>query len=500
MTTIPHNNEPFLDASGLVTRSWRTYLSSLAKSDAATQLQQQIDALQAALHTAPPNGSSSAPNAQLLATGSINVAGTLSSGFVSLNLEGDARSPGSTSYYGTDATGVKGWHPVPVVSVNGNTGSVLLKVGTLADVDASGIADKKALVWDASANKHVYADIPSGGGGGSTGGMRIENIASAANTLTQSQVGSYLRFTYSGAKTVTVPAGLLVSSGMAIVLSNQSSGPLTLSAGAGMALNGSAGAFVLQQGEAAALVFLSSSEADVITASITGQASYTTAICVAFNGKNQWGDIASLPSSVIGGTPHTILALYNPLGGFGSTGTRQAVFSGGALGTPQLRIGAVSDETTFTYYESHADGSNPYGGVGGAGSATAGRWTAHAGKYDAGRCYAATHTTPWTDSGAASDTPSNTLTPVPPFTIARRYNAGSPDRYFNGYLHSLGVFNRALSNIEITDFFAHKDLTSINGLVSGWRFGTDGQTTVPNLVDGEAPCILSGAPDYVRMS
>lgn len=264
-----------------------------------------------------------------------------------------------------------------------------------------------------------------------------------------------------------------------------------------MTLNGSAGTFVLQQGEAATLVFLSSSEADVITASITGQASYTTAICVAFNGKTQWGDIASLPSSVIADVPRTILALYSPLGGFGSSGTRQAVFSGGTLGTPQLRIGAVSDETAFTYCESYADGSNLYGGVEGAGSATAGRWTAHAGKYDAGRCYAATHTTPWTDSDPTF-TPSTLLTPVPPFTIARRYNAGSPDRYFNGYLHSLGVFNRALSSVEITDFFTHKDLTSINGLVSGWRFGTDGQATVPNLVDGEAPCVLSGAPDYVR--
>lgn len=497
MTTIPHNKEPFLDASGLVARSWRTYLSSLTQSDAATQLQRQIDQLRAAPHTESPNGSNSALNAQLLATGSVDVTGTLSSGFVTLSLEGDTRIPEATSYYGTDAVGVKGWHPVPVVSVNGNTGSVLLKVSTLADVDASGIADKKALVWDASSNKHVYADIPSGGGGGSVGGMRIENIASAAATLTQSQAGSYLRFTYNGAKTVTVPPGLPVSSGALTVLSNQSSGTLTLSAGAGMALNGSAGAFALQQGEAAALVFLSSSEADVITTSITGQASYTTAICVAFNGKNQWGDIASLPSSVIGGTPHTILALYSPLGGFGSTGTRQAVFSGGALGTPQLRIGAVSDETAFTYYESYADGSEPYGGIEGAGSAAAGRWTAHAGKYDAGRCYAATHTTPWTDSDP-SGTPSTSLTPVPPFTIARRYNAGSPDRYFNGYLHSLGVFNRALSSVEITDFFAHKDLASITGLVSGWRFGTDGQTTVPNLVSGEAPCVLSGSPDYVR--
>ncbi|MSS67594.1 hypothetical protein FHG75_00175, partial [Xylella fastidiosa subsp. multiplex] len=81
---------------------------------------------------------------------------------------------------------------------------------------------------------------------------------------------SYLRFTYSGAKTVTVPPGLPISSGVVTVLSNQSSGPLTLSAGASMTLNGSAGAFVLQQGEAATLVFLSSSEADVITASTTG--------------------------------------------------------------------------------------------------------------------------------------------------------------------------------------------------------------------------------------
>lgn len=143
MTTIPHNKEPFLDASGLVARSWRTYLSSLTQSDAATQLQRQIDQLRAAIPTESPNGSNSALNAQLLATGSVDVTGTLSSGFVTLSLEGDTRIPEATSYYGTDAAGVKGWHPVPVVSVNGNTGNVLLKVGTLADVDASAIADKK---------------------------------------------------------------------------------------------------------------------------------------------------------------------------------------------------------------------------------------------------------------------------------------------------------------------------------------------------------------------
>ncbi|WP_375732067.1 hypothetical protein R3J28_08000 [Xylella fastidiosa subsp. multiplex] len=111
MTTIPHNREPFLDASGLVARSWRTYLSSLTQSDAATQLQRQIDQLRAAIPTESPNGSNSALNAQLLATGSVDVTGTLSSGFVTLSLEGDTRIPEATSYYGTDAAGAKGWHP-----------------------------------------------------------------------------------------------------------------------------------------------------------------------------------------------------------------------------------------------------------------------------------------------------------------------------------------------------------------------------------------------------
>ncbi|WP_411393509.1 hypothetical protein [Xylella fastidiosa] len=68
-------------------RSWRTYLSSLTQSDAATQLQRQIDQLRAAIPTESPNGSNSALNAQLLATGSVDVTGTLSSGFVTLSLE-----------------------------------------------------------------------------------------------------------------------------------------------------------------------------------------------------------------------------------------------------------------------------------------------------------------------------------------------------------------------------------------------------------------------------
>ncbi|HHW4682069.1 MAG TPA: LamG-like jellyroll fold domain-containing protein [Xylella sp.] len=386
MSTIPHDKEPFLDASGRISRSWRTYLASLTPTTATTQLQQQIDTLWEAINAA--SGQRNEATAQLNAIGSLNITGTLASGFVVLSLDGDADAPGTACYYGTNEGGVKGWFPVPVSSVNGKTGQVSLTVSALSDVDSTGLSDKKVLAWDAASNRHVYVEMGD-----------------------------------------------------------------------------------------------------------TGAPTHNTEICVSFNGINQWGDIVSLPSSVMADTPRTFLALYAPMG---DTGSRQELFCGGGTDSPQLRIGAQKNESALTYYEASTDGSVMYGGAAGADSATKGIWTAHAGKYDAGRCYVATHSVPWTDTqpDAAASTQ---LIPIAPFTIARRYNAGTPDRYFKGYLHSVGVFNRSLTSVEITDFFTHKDLTSIDNLVSGWRFGTPRQTTVPNLISGQADCILSGTPDYVRV-
>ncbi|MRT44274.1 hypothetical protein FGX00_00075, partial [Xylella fastidiosa subsp. multiplex] len=75
----------------------------------ATDLSAAVTALRAAIPTESPNGSNSALNAQLLATGSVDVTGTLSSGFVTLSLKEGTRVPEGTSYYGTDAAGAKGW-------------------------------------------------------------------------------------------------------------------------------------------------------------------------------------------------------------------------------------------------------------------------------------------------------------------------------------------------------------------------------------------------------
>ncbi|MGY0329373.1 hypothetical protein ACWWAE_04310 [Xylella fastidiosa subsp. multiplex] len=112
MSQIPHANEPFLDAAGCVARSWRTYLASLASSETRQtllQLQQQMSALQAALDSAH----SGPPAAQLQAIDSLNMVGTLASGLATLRLEGDTATPGASCYYGTNANGVKGWHPFP---------------------------------------------------------------------------------------------------------------------------------------------------------------------------------------------------------------------------------------------------------------------------------------------------------------------------------------------------------------------------------------------------
>ena len=44
---------------------------------------------------------------------SVRAIGTLASGFVNFQLVGDSAAPGNTRYYGTDATGAKGFHALP---------------------------------------------------------------------------------------------------------------------------------------------------------------------------------------------------------------------------------------------------------------------------------------------------------------------------------------------------------------------------------------------------
>ncbi|WP_222927280.1 hypothetical protein [Xylella fastidiosa] len=48
------------------------------------------------------------------------------------------------------------------------------------------------------------------------------------------------------------------------------------------------------------------------------------------------------------------------------------------------------------------------------------------------------------------------------------------------------------------ELLTKRDLAAINGLVFGLRFGTVGKNTVPNLVNDQIACVLSGSPDYAQ--
>lgn len=51
---------------------------------------------------------------------SVLVGGQLSEGIVQLQLKGDSANPGNTYYYGTNASGEKGFYPVPQPVIDHN--------------------------------------------------------------------------------------------------------------------------------------------------------------------------------------------------------------------------------------------------------------------------------------------------------------------------------------------------------------------------------------------
>lgn len=109
---LPRANAPLLDARLTATTEFRRFLESLAQSSDASGLQQEIDAIILRLSALEDEDWLKATT---MIQGQLTVAvqGTLSNGQVILSLINDVLSPGSSTYYGTDATGVKGWYPLP---------------------------------------------------------------------------------------------------------------------------------------------------------------------------------------------------------------------------------------------------------------------------------------------------------------------------------------------------------------------------------------------------
>ncbi|MGN6223712.1 hypothetical protein [Pseudoxanthomonas sp.] len=92
------------------TLQWYDFLNRLASSlntssdqqDEIADIQAEIERIQEAL------------TAGIVGPASVRVLGSLSSGSVTLQLVNDQESPAAELYYGTDASGAKGFHSFPV--------------------------------------------------------------------------------------------------------------------------------------------------------------------------------------------------------------------------------------------------------------------------------------------------------------------------------------------------------------------------------------------------
>ena len=134
---LPRASAALTNAAGPPTAEWRRFFESLAAQTDNLTLQAEYLALAARVSALEDD-----PGADIgliLGQQSIKHVGVLTSGNVYLTLQGDAESPGNSYYYGTDATGVKGWHA--------------LSLDALADVDLTTTPPVAgdALVYDGAA-------------------------------------------------------------------------------------------------------------------------------------------------------------------------------------------------------------------------------------------------------------------------------------------------------------------------------------------------------------
>lgn len=110
---------------------------------------------------------------------------------------------------------------------------------------------------------HGITDAPSGGGGG-TAMAAVSPISAVSHNLVQADLGAYLRFTATGAKTLTINAAEIFTVSQEFHIANRSpSGDLVLSP-IDITLNvPKAGTLTLEPGDTVTIKFLNGAEADV---------------------------------------------------------------------------------------------------------------------------------------------------------------------------------------------------------------------------------------------
>lgn len=117
------------------TLQWYDFLNRLASSlNTSSDQQGEIDDILAEIERIKE-----ALTAGIVGPASVRVLGSLSSGSVTLLLVNDEETPSDGFYYGTDATGTKGWFERLLSSLN--------------DVDLAGLANGDTLIWNAGTGK-----------------------------------------------------------------------------------------------------------------------------------------------------------------------------------------------------------------------------------------------------------------------------------------------------------------------------------------------------------
>lgn len=198
---IPNNAQPIAGPGGTVTPPWRIWLDSINRLQQNGQvnvegLERDIAAILQALGADSPDDLAGflRDTANVIGQGSIRQSGTLKNGAVYLALVGDNGSPGPTYYYGSNATGTKGWHPVAdtVQAAAGELSKAVNSDGVttfgLADLADSGTGTFKLLTRDAKGRLSGTADgdtddVPEGGANLYHTTARAR-AAAVANTIT----------------------------------------------------------------------------------------------------------------------------------------------------------------------------------------------------------------------------------------------------------------------------------------------------------------------------
>lgn len=134
---LPQSQTTLVNQRGVTMQSfyrWFQYIDGAVSTngDNGNTYADQIKAIALALGSPdgsvsgiPPQGNQAVING----AGSIEVSGTLESGVVNLSLFGDAAYPQNDSYYGTDATGKRGFYTLAsevVTSLDGFKGDVVI--------------------------------------------------------------------------------------------------------------------------------------------------------------------------------------------------------------------------------------------------------------------------------------------------------------------------------------------------------------------------------------